>query len=205
MRRNQARSRTDCSIIKMIDINTYEKLRRDYGSCSSWAIWTDEGDTPKSNTSDLSIFDDEGLLERLNSDYIFVGLNVSSNPRDETWSNFHSRRSAQNDYKIRFALRGTRFYGSYMTDVIKHYPEVCSSNVRKNLKNGLIDLRKNYDMLRNEINILGNPTIIAFGNDAFGLLLDEFSDMTVVKIPHYSMFISKEKYRNRCLDILKDC
>ena len=36
------------------------------------------------------------------------------------WSNFHSDdNKRQNDYKLRFALMGTHFWGSYITDVIK--------------------------------------------------------------------------------------
>ena len=36
----------------------FEKIKKLYGDYASWAIWAEEGDKPKSNMDNLSIFDD---------------------------------------------------------------------------------------------------------------------------------------------------
>ena len=41
----------------MPDQDRFEFIKKKYGHCSSWAIWADEGEKPKSNFGDLSIFD----------------------------------------------------------------------------------------------------------------------------------------------------
>lgn len=62
---------------------------------------------------------------------MFVGLNRSGKPKDgnaekkpdkpkDPWFNFHAGR---NDFKLRYALQGTRYWGSYITDAIKDYQE----------------------------------------------------------------------------------
>ena len=94
----------------MIDINRYNKLKDKCGKWSSWAIWKEAGETPKSNTGDMSIFT-ETIYEQLNDKYVFVGLNVSSTPDNISWKNFHSDSPYQNDYKLRYALSGTKFGG----------------------------------------------------------------------------------------------
>ena len=45
----------------------------------------------------------------------------------ESFSNFHSSSSTAQDYKIRYALKDTKFWGSYMTDIIKNFPEKHSN------------------------------------------------------------------------------
>lgn len=72
----------------MIDIERYNKLKEEYGNVASLAIWKDAGEKPKSNTNDLSVFDDENICKKLNDKYVFVGLNVSSTPENEVWRNF---------------------------------------------------------------------------------------------------------------------
>lgn len=37
----------------------------------------------------------------------------------KAWQNFHSSYKHQKDYKLRFALTDTKFWGSYITDFIK--------------------------------------------------------------------------------------
>ena len=117
----------------MIDPKRYNDLKQEYGNSSSWTIWEEEDDTPKSNTGNMSIFT-ETIYEQLNDKYVFVGLNVSSTPDNTAWKNFHSDSPYQNDYKLRYALSGTKFWGSYITDIIKDCPQVKSSEVRKYLR-----------------------------------------------------------------------
>ena len=43
------------------DKNTFELIKRKYGLHASWAIWDDEGNTPKSNMDDLSFFEEDQI------------------------------------------------------------------------------------------------------------------------------------------------
>lgn len=61
----------------MIDSNKYQKLEEKYGACSSWMIWKEQSGKPKSNITDMSVFDSPDLLKMIGTGYIFVGLNVS--------------------------------------------------------------------------------------------------------------------------------
>jgi hypothetical protein len=65
---------------------------------------------------------------------------------------------------------------------------------------------KNVRLFREELNDLGtrNPIVIAFGGDAYTLLTRNFeNEYTVFKIPHYSNYCSKEKYREQISRILQ--
>ena len=102
------------------------------------------------------------------------------------------------DFKIRFALRNTDYWGSYMTDIIKNFEEKKSNkmmdvlNEDKNLEN------KNIEIFLEEIESLGVPNkkIIAFGSDTYKILERNLKDKyNLVKVTHYSHFISKENYR----------
>lgn len=189
----------------MIDRLKYDRLKSKYGKCSSWAIWADQGERPKSNTSDLSIFDSDDVVNELNSDYVFVGLNVSRDDCKEDWSNFHSPSPFQNDYKLRYAFKGTPFWGSYMTDVIKRYPEPDSRTIESMLKSGIIDVEKNIGWLKEELDLLGKPTIIAFGNAVHQLLTEQLSGYgDIIKLNHYSIRCSKERYRAHVHEAIRD-
>lgn len=184
----------------MIDSATFNRLR-EFEDWSSWAIWAPAGATVKSNTEITSIFDDENLLSKLNDKYIFVGLNASRQVNNP-WSNFHSQHRGQNDYKLRFAFQGTRFWGSYLTDVFKGN-EMVEKNSNKFLRSVTDEMV--YDaiqVLEKEIAILRNPTIIAFGDDVFRILSKNLDEIDILKIRHYSSFISKENYRKEVLDAL---
>lgn len=112
----------------MISQENYDILKEKYGDASSWAVWnTDYADSkPSRNINDLSVFDSPNLSE-LNTGFVLVGLNRSGKPKDgnaekkpdkpkDPWFNFHAGR---NDFKLRYALQGTRYWGSYITDAIK--------------------------------------------------------------------------------------
>ena len=63
----------------------------------------------------------------------------------------------------------------------------------------------NVEIFREELKDLGsvNPTIIAFGNDAYSILLRNFKNQyKVLKVPHYANYTSKEKYREQVNAVL---
>lgn len=193
----------------MISKETYETMEKEYGDVASWAVWREPGITPKSNTSDMSVFDDPNLLNILNPSVVFVGLNGSSthgNWMGDTyrpWLNFHSGYSRQNDYKLRYALMGTKYWGSYITDIIKNHPEVDSGKVRKYLKSHPEVVAESIDSFINEISHFAQrPLIVAMGVETYPILKNLPSDFQVVEIMHYSNRIGKEEYRQNVLKVL---
>lgn len=185
----------------MIGKDVYGKLRSAHGRHASWAVWAEPGERPKSNTSDLSVFDDPGLLDILNDKYVFVGLNVSQEGQYRDWSNFHSPLPSQNDYKLRYAFRGTVFWGSYLTDLFKDVPEAQSGKVRESLRKGEIDIDGHIRVLEKELGMLGHPVVIAFGNLVYECLSENLTSFRVVRLRHYSDYCSKERYREEVLEL----
>ena len=44
-----------------MDYEKYIKIKEKYGKHASWAIWSDEDDTPTSNMEDVSFFNDREI------------------------------------------------------------------------------------------------------------------------------------------------
>lgn len=193
----------------MIDRSTFEFIKRKYGQYSSWAIWANAGEKPKSNVGDLWVFDinkNPGLLQQLNPNIIMVGLNISRGRIAKPLANFHDERPEAMDFKIRYAFNGSPFWGAYMTDIIKDFDQKISGKVMSYLRRNKSFERENIEFFREEINDLGtqNPIIIAFGRDVYTILTRNFMDeYRIFKIPHYSNYISKERYREEVGRILQ--
>ena len=97
----------------MIDKNHYLEIAKKYGEFASWAVWVNEDLKPKSNIGDMSIFDLElnpKLLEIINPNVIMVGLNFSRTTERAVFANFHDKRPQEQDFKIRYAFRNTKFF-----------------------------------------------------------------------------------------------
>ena len=186
-----------------MDKKKFNKIKKKYGDCSSWAIWKEVGETPKSNMEDLNILDprqNPNLLSQLKPDVVFVGLNTSKDISGlEPFSNFHPTNPFANDYKTRYALKDTELWGGYMTDIIKKHEELHSLSVVKHLRKYPEVVDENIETFRKELKDLGtkNPTIIAFGNAAHSILTRHLKDeYKILKVYHYSYFrINKEKYK----------
>lgn len=195
----------------MIDSMRYELMKKHYGQYGSWAVWHPAGDSPKSFTDNMDWVNDPNLLNILNTGYVFVGLNWSSTHGDITcggtipWANFHSGYSSQNDFKLRFALTGTKYWGSYITDVIKLYAEVDSKRVKSHLSANPDIVRQNICSFEGEIGMLGGqkPILIALGVESGSILTKYLGKKYEVKtVMHYSNYISKEDYRKKLLAVL---
>jgi len=186
----------------MIKRSTFEYIKEKYGYYASWAIWADEGEKPKDNVGDLSIFDidaNPGLLQQLNPDIILVALNISRGDIRYPLANFHDARPEAMDFKIRYALRGSPLWGAYMTDIIKDFDEKISGKLMSHLQRNRTLEIKNVEFFRQEISDLGvdNPTLVAFGNAVYTILARNFGgEYTIIKLPHYSNWGSKEAYRD---------
>jgi hypothetical protein len=194
---------------QMIDQKKFELIKEKYGCYSSWAVWADAGERPKDNIGDLSVFDiknNPGLFQQLNPNIILVGLNTSRGSIKAQLGNFHDPRHEGMDFKIRYALKNSPFWGAYITDIIKNVNQKECGKVMSYLKTHKQVEKDNARFFREEICDLGvhNPIIIALGEDTYTILNRNFqSEYTIKKIPHYSAFSSKEKYREQVSHILQ--
>ena len=193
----------------MIKKEIYIKLKRKFGKNSSWTIWDgpENGNwKSKSNIGSLQCFENEdNLLKKLNPNYIFVGFNPAAHDNKEVekkiWSNFHSsdiKRSQ--DYKLRYALNGTKYWGSFITDVYPEIVETDSTKVSSKASNNMIN--ESIDNLIYVRELLGNEaTIVAIGDAAYKVIKNNLpKDVKLIKIMHYSyQSINQEDYRNLVL------
>ena len=192
----------------MITKENYDYLKEHYGRIASWAIWMPASDRPKSNTEDLSVFSDENIIQKLNPHYVFVGLNASEQQATENvWRSFHSDNPHQQDYKLRHALIGTKFWGSYITDIIKNYPKTdLSKEMPYLLKNPEV-LNSHVQTFLDELAHIGpSPILIAMGGKTYDLLKSrkELQSYKIVKIMHYAYTINIDKYRQAVLSSLEN-
>ena len=97
-------------MLSIVDQEHFESLKKKYGYYSSWAIWAEEGDTPKSNVGDLSVFEGTNFLSQLNPNVVLVGLNISRDVVRAPLANFHDIRPKATDFKIRYALKNSPWW-----------------------------------------------------------------------------------------------
>ena len=190
----------------MIDRTRFEAIKQQHGGYASWAVWAEPSDKAKSNIGDITIFDldaNGSLLETIKGDVVMVGLNVSRSV-SEPFRNFHDPSPKAMDFKIRYAFTKTKYYGAYMTDIIKNVEMVDSRDLVKHLKASPAVIRENVEVFRGELQDLnsGKPLILAFGARAHRLVAEhiphrEYSRL--IKVTHYSYRIGKEKYRKSVL------
>ena len=86
---------------------------------------------------------------KLNDKYVFVALNWAGThgvQEDKPWKNFHSSYPYQNDFKLRYALMDTPFWGSYITDIIKEFPELSSKKVVSHFNNNPNEIKKHINL-----------------------------------------------------------
>jgi hypothetical protein len=177
-----------------MDSNKFLYIKEKYGHQSSWAIWNDK-------MSDLSMFDTIDNIQ-INNKIVLVGLNISKKI-ENPFGNFHS---GKNDYKLRYSLQNTILSGAYMTDIIKDYEQKISGKVMKFLKENPTFVQENINSFKNEINDIGceKPVLIAFGNDAYKLLIDNLHDYKIYKVTHYSAFINQYKLKEEFEKIISE-
>jgi hypothetical protein len=186
-----------------ITLDKYKKIRNKYGQYASWAIWSEEESTPKSNMCP-KIFESKATIKSLHSRYVLVGLNISR-PLEKKFSNFHPDYSEAQDYKTRYALKNTPLWGAYMTDIIKDFEEVVSGKMMKYLKENPEFEKINISTFRKELKFISTsqPILVAIGKDSYTILKRNLKeDFKIIKIPHYANYISKEKYREQVLGVL---
>ena len=190
----------------MITQELFEKIKNKYGQTSSWAIWSEKGDKPTSNIGCLDVLNPHKngqLLETLTTQIVMVGLNISTEGRIvDDFSNFHSKHATAKDYKIRAAFRGTPYWGAYMTDVIKNFPEKSSGDVVKHFKARRDELDEHLLALKTELECIGSPmpTLLAFGSDTEKYLklgCEKGYWGKPINIGHYSAYGGADDYRKK--------
>ena len=192
-----------------MDQARFNHVKKKYGSYASWAVWADEGAKPKDNVGDLSIFDENtsSILDTINPNLVLVGLNVSGEITDaRPFANFHSPAARGQDYKLRYALKGTALWGAYITDLIKDHPEVSSTKVSMFLKDNPDIVERNVKSLIDEVMDVGatKPVFFALGGETFKLLLPYVRNrFKLIKITHYAHYISREEYRANVVEALE--
>jgi hypothetical protein len=181
-----------------ISRENYEYIKDKYGHMSSWAIWSKQNGKSKSGMDDISFFYNPSqiILNTLNPNIILVGLNISERI-DRVFGNFHPNTSKAQDYKTRYAVKDTMFWGAYMTDIIKSFEEKISGNLMKYLSKNKQFEKENIEKFEQELIDIGsiNPIIIALGNDSYKILKRHFKNYKIFKVSHYSAYITKEKLR----------
>ena len=93
-----------------------------------------------------------------------------------------------------------------MTDIIKDFDQKASGKVMSFLRKNPAFEQENVEFFLQELNDLGapNPTLVAFGAVTYSILVRNFwSDYRIVRIPHYSDYCSKERYREEVSRILE--
>jgi hypothetical protein len=187
----------------IITKESFENIKAEYGHYASWAVWSEEEDSPKSNMGN-QIFLDQSIIKTLHTKYVLVALNISRSI-DESFANFHSENSSATDYKTRYALKDTPLWGAYMTDIIKDFEEVASGKMMKFIKDNSGFEKQNISSFLNELTYIKaeSPILVAIGNDAFNILNKNVATtFKIIKIPHYANYTSKEAYREKVLDVL---
>jgi len=196
----------------MINKTNFEKLKDECGEWASWALWTapDRGKplNCKENIGDLDLFDDDSCLEQLKPEYVLLGLNWSRKTEKKSWSNFHDPLPKSQDYKLRYALKGTCLWGAYITDIKKNFVKLNSGQVTIN--------EDDYEALKRELKLLASSTnipltIIALGNKVFEYIQTRQDDLNksfegcrIKKLTHYSAYISMQKYKEKVEKFFQD-
>ena len=187
-----------------LTVNDYEQIKLKYGQMSSFAIWSEANKNQiKSNMDDISFFDKSNeIINIINTKIVLVGLNISKKIL-RCFGNFHPTNHNSNDYKTRYALKNTIFWGAYMTDIIKDFEEKISGKVMNFVNKNKEFENKNIEEFIKELKDVKsiNPIIIAFGNDSYKILKRNLPKLHVYKVTHYSAFISTEKLRKQFIDL----
>ncbi len=195
----------------MNNIANYDELKKEFGDYASWAVWA-KSETPTGGIGDWTVLTDENILRHANPSYVFVGLNAAEHEQKTdliSWCNFHSKDSKQKDYKLRCALQGTKYWGSYITDIIKGYACTKSEEVMEFVKHNPEKYAENIERFQEEMRLLAGdkkPILIAMGDAAYKLMRPLRKEFVIKKIPHYAAryrYSNLEFYKNRVREILE--
>ena len=185
----------------MIKKENYVKLKEKYGNIASWAIWDKPCKSKKKDniSGEEWCLNDDELMKNIKTKYVLVALNphgdenaIQSKKQDKPWSqNFHT---SANDRKLRDAVRGTSFEGSYITDLFKNKPTEGEESLKKVINED--NEKKAVEELEKEIALISdNVILIALGNKVFDVLIRHLSGPYVIrKIKHFACRYIKKNH-----------
>ena len=172
---------------------------------ASWGNWK----TPDSKITSNLEFSNE-LLQGLQPNIVFCGLNVSTDVEHGNWNNFHKKGDCGNS-NLRDSIIRTRLQGAYFTDLIKFYSETAGRKVKNYFKNNKGELERHAEWFVEEMIQLKEffwkdnsklpLIIIVMGKAAKSLfetaeiekkLREKFKDVWVYPVRHYSRDYKKE-------------
>lgn len=185
----------------------FDAVKSDWGAVGSWAVWAPPrpGEGVKSEMGDMSVLDPDAnpdLLDSLTPEVVMLGINGAVTATRAPLGNFHDASGRANHFKLRHAFHGTPFWGAYLTDTFKGIPASGTKQTFAYLRAHPDVVDEQLGRLRDELDALGSedPLLVALGGDVYGVLREHLgADFRIVKIPHYSHFITKEDYRAQSL------
>jgi len=115
--------------------------------------------------------------------------------------NFHI---SANDRKLRDAVRGTSFEGSYITDLFKNKPTEGEESLKKVINED--NEKKAVEELEKEIALISdNVILIALGNKVFDVLIRHLSGPYVIrKIKHFACRYIKKNHDKKSNEYRKE-
>lgn len=180
----------------MSDVKRMEDFMKENTQYCSFTYWPN---------TDNAIVDYSQVRSAFSDKFILVGLNPTASCHA-----FHS--NSPQDGRLKKLFRNNVYY---ITDLIKHnYSRFTAKNSKAVVKevrsSGLIN---NYiGILKDEISFVGgNPTIIAFGDAVYELLLENRCSLCncrnpvkIEKVPHFSAFnLDKLEQRLKALGVIQ--
>ena len=198
-----------------MDKKTYELIKKKYGGYASWAIWAMpevwEGAGSRANMNDVSFFEDDQILTKLNPNIVLVALNFSIDVKfEKKFQNFHGGGRGGGDYLIRLMLKDTSFWGAYMTDIIKDLPMKKSERAMEIWENDPALRSRSIESFEQELKDIGavDPYIVCLGTDVYNILKKHLPSNYTIAEPypyHYSAWhIKKEKHIERIQEVIEN-
>ena len=198
-----------------MDKKTYELIKKKHGGYASWAIWAIpevwEGAGSRANMNDVSFFEDDQILTKLNPNIVLVALNFSNDAEfEKVFQNFHGEGRGCCDYLIRLMLKDTPFWGAYMTDIIKRTPAKKSEKAMEIWKNKPELRSRCIETFEQELKDIGavDPYIVCLGTDVYKILKQHLPSNYTIAEPysyHYSAWhIKDEKHLERIQEVIEN-
>ncbi|EGO8127834.1 hypothetical protein FAD94_002959 [Enterococcus faecalis] len=189
-----------------------ELTKKGYGQYASWALYDVTNEQIVNNKVKIKDIGFEpfrnNLEELINLKGIFLALNCAT--RDvmiDEWSNFHDTRSSSKDFKIPYMIKGTKYEGSYMTDLFKNIPMTESDKfnivIKKPENRDVYDL--SVKLFQYEYDLIKPESIICFGGDVEKHLKQMITNgqiklddsVKIIRLTHYSHYASYDTFKEQ--------